>query len=120
MKRFHQKTISGLPDSINRQLSIYALAASAAGVGVLAMVQPTQGKIIYTSTHKTIKVHQHYNLDLNHDGITDFTIQLKTSHTRGTSAFSTLMALFRKDNAVAVQRPILPGAPMRLPSSVGP
>jgi hypothetical protein len=100
MKRFRQKTISELPDSINRQLSMYALAAGAASVGVLAIVQPAQGKIVYTSTHKTIKVHQHYNLDLNHDRITDFTIRLQTFQTRGTSFFSTLTALNRKGNAV--------------------
>jgi hypothetical protein len=99
MKRFHEKTTSELPDSINQQLSMYALAASAASVGVLAMVQPADGKIIYTPTHKIIKVHEHYHLDLNHDGITDFTIQIRRVATNG-SNLSTLGALFPKHNAV--------------------
>jgi hypothetical protein len=101
MKRFHQETASPLPDSINQQLGMYALAAGATGVGLLALAQPAQGKIIYTSTHKTIRVHQHYNLDLNHDGITDFTIQIQTFQTRGTSHFTTLDLLPRKNHAVA-------------------
>jgi hypothetical protein len=91
---------SQLSPSIHNLLSMYTLAASAAGVGVLALVQPTEAKIVYTPTHKTIKVHQHYNLDLNHDAVTDFTLQLKTFHTRGTSAFSTLTVVFPKHNAV--------------------
>jgi len=64
-----------LSDSIQRQLNAYALAAGAAGVGVLALVQATEAKIIYTPIHKTIKLHQHYDLDLNHDGIVDFAIR---------------------------------------------
>jgi hypothetical protein len=95
------RTPVSLSESIHDQLNSYVLAATAAGVGMLALAQPAQGKIIYTSTHKTIRVHQRYNLDLNHDGVSDFTIQLKTTHTRGTSFFSTLELLPRKNNAVA-------------------
>jgi hypothetical protein len=100
MKNFREKIASELPVSINRLLNMYALAAGAASVGMLTMVQPAEGRIIYTSTHKTIKVHQHCNLDLNHDRITDFTIQIQRFSTRGTSNLSTLGALFPKHNAV--------------------
>jgi hypothetical protein len=90
-----------LSESVHQQLNMYALAASAAGVGMLALVQPSEGKIIYTSTHKTIKVHQHYNLDLNHDGISDFTIQLTTTGAGGTHLlFYTLAVLSPRNNAV--------------------
>jgi len=37
-----------LSDSVHRKLDMYALAARTAGVGVLALVQPTEAKIIYT------------------------------------------------------------------------
>jgi hypothetical protein len=59
-----------LPESVYRQLNKYALAASAAGVSVLALVQPAEAKIIYTYAHKSIgpKIF----LDLNHDGVFDF------------------------------------------------
>ncbi len=63
-----------LSDSIHHQLNMYALAASAAGVGVLALAQPAEAKIVYTKTHQKIPPNTHYALDLNQDGITDFTL----------------------------------------------
>jgi len=51
---------------------MYALAASAAGVGILALTPPAQAKIIYTPAHVKIVLGTEVPLDLNHDGITDF------------------------------------------------
>jgi hypothetical protein len=62
------------PESIHRQLNMYALAATAAGVGLLAVASPAEAKIIYTATHRVIAPNHSYNVDLNHDKITDFTI----------------------------------------------
>jgi hypothetical protein len=67
-------TLANLPDSVYRQLNMYALAASAAGVGLLALASPVEAKIIYTPAHRVIGPHHSYNVDLNHDKITDFTI----------------------------------------------
>lgn len=66
------RTPSRLSDSIHHQLNSYALVASAAGVSLLALPQPTQAKIVYTKAHHVIGLGEHYNLDLNHDGKTDF------------------------------------------------
>jgi len=63
-----------LPDFEHR-LSMYALAASAAGVGMLALAQPAEGKIVYTKTHKTVGLKGILHLDLNHDGIADFDLK---------------------------------------------
>jgi hypothetical protein len=63
-----------LSESLNRHLSQYALAASAAGVGILALAQPAEAKIVYTKTHLVIAGAERYNLDLNHDKITDFSV----------------------------------------------
>jgi hypothetical protein len=41
---------SKLSDSVHHQLNMYALAASAAGVGILALAQTAEAKIIYTPT----------------------------------------------------------------------
>jgi hypothetical protein len=41
---------------------LYALAASAAGVGVLVLAQPAEAKIIYTKAHHLIPPNTHYNL----------------------------------------------------------
>ena len=59
--------------SLERRLNSYALAASAAGVGMLALAQPSEAKIVYTKAHQQIAPNTRYNLDLNHDRITDFT-----------------------------------------------
>jgi hypothetical protein len=48
MKPRPRKT-ANLSESAHQQLKMYAFAATAAGVGVLALAKPAQGKIIYTS-----------------------------------------------------------------------
>jgi len=70
-----RKTASNLPESIHRQLSMYALAAGAAGMGVLTLGQLSEAKIIYTAAHEVIGPKHRYNIDLNHDKVTDFSIQ---------------------------------------------
>ena len=63
-----------LSESVHQQLNMYVLAASAAGVGLLALAQSAEAKIVYTKTHVVIGTNHVYNLDLNHDGIADFKI----------------------------------------------
>jgi len=65
---------SELPESLHCRLNSYALAASAAGVGILALAQPAEAKIVYTKTHLVIAGGERYNLDLNRDKITDFSV----------------------------------------------
>jgi hypothetical protein len=48
---------------------MYALAATTAGVGTLALVQPAEAKIIYTPAHVKIVRASIVSLDLNHDGV---------------------------------------------------
>ena len=77
-----RKTASRLSDAVHLQLNMYAIAATAAGVGVLALAQPAEAKIIYTPAHKNIGAKTF--LDLNHDGIHDFKfIASRTSHCVG-------------------------------------
>jgi len=64
------RTPSRISESLHRQLNAYALAASAAGVGILALAQPAEGKIVYTHAHRNIGSKTF--LDLNHDGVNDF------------------------------------------------
>ena len=63
-----------LPRSLHQQLNMYALAAGAAGVGLLAAAPPADAKIIYTPAHRVITPKHSFNIDFNHDGITDFRI----------------------------------------------
>src|SRR5271157_2461793 len=60
---------------IQTRLNTYALAASAAGVGVLALAQPTQASVVYTPTHQVIGANGVYNLDLTGNGTVNFLIQ---------------------------------------------
>ena len=76
---------SKLSDSMDRRLNMYALAAGAAGVGVLALTPPSEAKVIYTPAHIVIGAGQTYKLDLNHDGIVDFGLQIYTCTTENCS-----------------------------------
>ena len=60
--------------SLERRLNSYVLAASAAGVGMLALTRPSEAKIVYTPAHHVVKIGTSYNLDLNRDGNADFII----------------------------------------------
>lgn len=68
------RTTSSLPEPLHHRLNAYALAASAAGVAVLAGASPAEAKVIYTAVNVQIAPHHHFLLDLNHDGIPDFVI----------------------------------------------
>jgi hypothetical protein len=68
-----------LSASLDPQLNAYALAATAAGVGILALAQPLEAKIIYTPKHIQIGPGSNYDLSLNNDGITDVTIGNRAS-----------------------------------------
>jgi hypothetical protein len=63
-----------LNEILERHLLVYAAAASAAGVGMLAGAQPAEAEIVYTPAHLVLTAHHKVSLDLNHDGISDFTI----------------------------------------------
>jgi hypothetical protein len=68
---------TNLPDSLHQQLNLYALAAGAAGVSLLALAQPSEAKIVYTPANVTLSPQNgivRHHLDLNHDGTTDFTL----------------------------------------------
>jgi hypothetical protein len=73
MKRaFRPSKSANLSDSVQQQLNKYALAAGAAGVGVLVLGHPAEAKIVYTPADTNITPDHTIPLDLNHDGIVDF------------------------------------------------
>lgn len=63
---------TNLSDSVRRQLNMYALAASAAGIGTLALAQRAEAKIVYTPADEKIIPDHTIPLDLTNDGIPDF------------------------------------------------
>jgi len=72
MKRPRYRMPATVSHSVRTRLNSYALAASAAGVGALALAQPADATIIYTKVHHVIRLGKSYGLDLNHDGTIDF------------------------------------------------
>jgi hypothetical protein len=69
---------ANLSESIHRHLNMYALTASAAGVGALVLAQPAEGKIVYTPANVNIAPNGGLVvLDLNHDGSPDFALSNK-------------------------------------------
>jgi hypothetical protein len=65
------KTASNLSDSVRQQLTMYSLAAGAAGVGLLALAQPSEAKVVYTPAHVKIATLGFSPIDFNHDGKID-------------------------------------------------
>jgi hypothetical protein len=67
-----QSSRTPLSSKLDRKLIAYSAAASAASVGLLALTQTAEAKIVYTAASVTIPVNTTFNLDLNNDGIADF------------------------------------------------
>jgi len=63
-----------ISESLYHRLNSYALAASAAGVGVLALAHPAEARIVYTHVHHVIGPGDKYHLDLAGRGVIDFTL----------------------------------------------
>jgi hypothetical protein len=88
-------------ESLLRQLNLYALGATAAGVGVLSLAQGAEAKIVYRSTHAVL-IRGSLAIDLNADGVVDFVL-LDKYHRNGqtTNSFWLYANPARKGNAVA-------------------
>jgi len=73
-----EPAVSHLNEELDKCLLAYVAVATAAGVGILSLAQPAEGKIIYTPTHKTVRLNRAVPIDLNPDGIHDFDVFNKT------------------------------------------
>jgi hypothetical protein len=73
----HQRTPKNrvalqLNPKLNSRLVAYATAASAAGVVLAALPPPATAEVVYTPAN--VSIGSPFSLDLNHDGIADFTL----------------------------------------------
>jgi hypothetical protein len=76
-----------------KMIAAYATAAGAVGVALLTPAKPAEAEIVYTKTRVTINgIAGPYLLDLNHDGIPDFSIGFCSCRPHGT-AFTVESAL---------------------------
>lgn len=62
-----------LASAMENKLLGYAVLATASGVAVLALSQSSEAKVIYTATHQKMPINSTFSLDVNGDGIPDFT-----------------------------------------------
>ena len=85
------RTPSSLSDSVHHRLNMYALMASAAGVGALSSTQPSEAKIVYTPAHHVIGEYQEYHLAMSHQ-TTDFIIPNLKCPTNGSGCTSAAFA----------------------------
>lgn len=74
MKKRTTRTRAKLKEPLNLQLDMYALAATATGLGGFASAPGAEAKIVYTPVHLVIQHNETYLVDLNHDGVVDFGI----------------------------------------------
>jgi len=95
---FKLRTTAQLNSALEKKLLGYAAVAGATGVGILSLAKPSEARIVYTSTHQTLLHHSSLNIDLNSDGINDFTLFARSSdvnivNTQGTRS-SAVMLVF--------------------------
>ena len=68
-----------LSQSLHQQLNMCAIVAVMAILSALALTTRSEAKIVYTPANVQV---DKYSLDLNHDGITDFNLELQESFQR--------------------------------------
>src|SRR5277367_3742737 len=109
-----------LTHSIHQRLNVYALAASAAGVGAVALAQPSQAKIVYTPAHVNIEIGQTVPLDLNHDGKADFSFQNYSNTFEGSEQGFLFVFPAKSPNAVDGETTYERALALRAGTRVGP
>jgi hypothetical protein len=109
-------TPATLSKSVHQQLSMYAIAASSAGVGILALAQPAQAKIVYTHTYRAFGP-SGLTIDLNHDGIADFKLGVTRLYS---DTYAVLAYSLRSKNRVFGEGSHDPASHLRAGRRIGP
>ncbi len=78
-----RRNVPAVSKRVDEQMKLYCAAAMAAGVSMLALAQPAQGEVVITKKTIPIPVSSYFFpppkpvlLDLNHDGVNDFSFSL--------------------------------------------
>jgi hypothetical protein len=66
---------SHLPSAMHHKLTLYTISAAATSVAILAATPPSEAEIVFTSVNGVIAPGDKYGIDLNGDGVIDFTIE---------------------------------------------
>jgi len=81
------------------QLGLYAVAATAASVGVLALTEPADASVVFTPAHTKISAGT-ISLDLNNDGIADFNLTRAVFYGGRAFSSSTVIAPLNPANRI--------------------
>jgi len=95
--------------ALDKRFTAYAVAASAAGVSLLALVQPAEARVIYTGADSEIAPKVVLPLDLSHGGHSDFSFSNKVSTcTICHSGYERLMIAPLGQNGIMSHAAVLP------------
>ncbi len=75
MNEAKTRTTRKLSGSLQKNLQAYTLAAGAAGLGLAVLAVPAEAEVVFTPVEVRIPPDGSYAIDLNGDGVIDFTIQ---------------------------------------------
>jgi hypothetical protein len=103
-----KRTASQRRAALDKGVTAYAVAASAAGVSLLALVQPAEGKIIYTAADSEIAPKIVLPLDLNHGGHSDFSFSNQNASCTCHTFSDNLMIAPRGQNGIMSHAAVLP------------
>ncbi len=67
------RSVTKIQPRLDKALQAYA-AAGAAALGLLASAKNTEAKVVFTPAHQILTGGQSLKLDINGDGVNDFTI----------------------------------------------
>jgi hypothetical protein len=106
---------------------LYAVAATTAGVGVLALTEPAEASVVFTPAHTKLTTGT-ISLDLNNDGIPDFNLTRSVFYGGRAFSSSTVVAPLNTANRIegnghirfSGQRPELSAFALPAGSVVGP
>jgi hypothetical protein len=88
-----------LRDEFDKRLSAYTGCAIAAGVSLLAVTKSADAEIVYTPAHIQIPTNSSVPIDLNHDGVADFSFA-SNSGANGYPMFALEVSPARSRNGV--------------------
>jgi hypothetical protein len=74
LRAISQRPTSPVNTRLDKRLTAYVAAASAAGIGMLAAPQVAEAKVVYTPANVSIGVGGSIPIDLNNDGTQDFIV----------------------------------------------
>jgi hypothetical protein len=102
------RSVIKLGTTLERNLANYAVAAAAAGVGLLVVAQPTIAEVVYTPAHTKIALNQVIPVDLNKDGTVDFSVSNKTGYSTGFVDWDALKLVPNQDSNRGMGRLVRP------------